>query len=215
MGHLAGVLRSLREDAAITQDELAERAGLSTRTISDIERGLRKRLYRDTAERLAAALGLSGADHQEFVDHARGRTPDVSRGLDAEFRRRFVAWHLGRVTELADCLGSEDQWYALLDADEPNLTVALRWAAEDGDTESLLLLGVGLWRYWQARGALTTGREWLERGLSVSPTSTPTTRMLALWGLAWLAYQQGDDAAASACAEELGGLARQTSDPVA
>lgn len=215
MGHLAGVLRSLRENAAITQEELAARAGLSTRTVSDIERGLRTRLYRDTAERLAAALGLSGEDHAEFIDHARGRAPDLKRELDSQFRRRFVAWHLARVTELGDDVGSEDQWYALLDADEPNLTVALRWAAEAHDTESLLLLGAGLWRYWQARGALATGRQWLELGLSGSPTANPSTRMPALWGLAWIAYQQGDDAAASACADELAGLAGQTSDPVA
>ena len=83
MGHLAGVLRSLREDAAFTQEELADKAGLSVRTISDIERGLRKRLYRDTAERLATALGLADEASEEFVELARGRTSDVKRELDA------------------------------------------------------------------------------------------------------------------------------------
>src|SRR5690348_14900154 len=147
MGHLAGVLRSLREDAAITQEELAERAGLSARTISDIERGLRKRLYRDTAERLGAALGLAEDTLAEFVDLGRGRTAELRRELDEGFRRRFVGWHVDRVSALADQVGHEDQWYAVLDADEPNLTVALRWADEAGDSEALLLLCAGLWRY--------------------------------------------------------------------
>jgi transcriptional regulator with XRE-family HTH domain len=212
MGHLAGVLRSFREDAAMTQEELADKAGLSVRTVSDIERGLRKRLYHDTAERLATALGLAGAAHPEFVELARGRAPDMRRDLDAEFRRRFVAWHVDRVSALADSVGHEDQWYAVLDADEPNLTVALRWAADAGDTESLLQLSAGLFRYWQARGHLAIGRQWLERGLNATPAASASTRMTALWGLAWLAYQQGDDASAAKCARELGDLADDSDD---
>lgn len=215
MERLAGVLRSLREDAAITQEELAEKAALSVRTVSDVERGLRKRLYRDTATRLATALGLGGQAREEFVELARGRTSGLRRELDAGFRRRFVAWHVDRVSALADHVGHEEQWYAVLDADEPNLTVALRWAADAGDTESLLQLGTGLWRYWQARGDLDVGRQWLERGLDAVPPASPATRMTALWGLAWLAYQQGDDHSASMCAGELEALARQGDDATA
>ncbi len=80
MEHLAGVLRSLREDAAITQEALAQKAGLSVRTVSDIERGLRKRLYQDTAEHLAAALSLDGEAREEFVEFARGRASVIRRG---------------------------------------------------------------------------------------------------------------------------------------
>jgi transcriptional regulator with XRE-family HTH domain len=36
---LAGLLRELRVEARLTQEELAEAAGLSPRTISDLERG--------------------------------------------------------------------------------------------------------------------------------------------------------------------------------
>jgi len=72
-----------------------------------------------------------------------------------------------------------------------------------------------LWRYWQARGDLEIGRQWLKRGLDAVPPPSPATRMTALWGLAWLAYQQGDDASASECARELAGLARQVADATA
>jgi transcriptional regulator with XRE-family HTH domain len=215
MGHLGAVLRALREDASMTQEELANRAGLSVRTVSDVERGLRRRLYRDTAERLADALDLAADQRAQFVDLARGRTADVKRDLDAEFKRRFVAWHVDRVSSLADRVGQEETWFAVLDADEANLSVALRWADEAADAESLLLLGAGLFRYWQARGALKVGREWLERGLRVMPPAGISTRMAGLWGLAWLAYQQGDEATAADCARELACLSQEAGDPSA
>jgi len=214
MGRLAAELRSLRDDAAMTQEELAEAAGLSVRTISDIERGARTRLYRDTAVRLGVALGLADAVLADFVENARGRAAGLRRDLDAQFRRRFVAWHVDRVTELSQHVGSEGAWFAILDADAANLTVALRWAAEAGDAESLLLLGSGLFRYWQARGELVSGRRWIERGLEVVPAALPATRMSALWALAWLAHQQGDDTCTAECARELRELAAAISDPV-
>jgi DNA-binding XRE family transcriptional regulator len=37
---LAGLLRRLRTEAGLTQEELAERAGLSPRSVSDLERGI-------------------------------------------------------------------------------------------------------------------------------------------------------------------------------
>jgi predicted ATPase/DNA-binding XRE family transcriptional regulator len=77
--NLGDLLKSLRASAGMTQEELAERAGVSARTVSDVERGLRTRIYRDTAGRLAEALGLSGAARTEFEASARGR-PD-GRGV--------------------------------------------------------------------------------------------------------------------------------------
>lgn len=71
---LAPLLRRLRERAGLTQEELAGRAGLSARTVSDIERGLRSRLYDDTADRLAGALDLDADGRASFRDAARGRT---------------------------------------------------------------------------------------------------------------------------------------------
>ena len=75
---LASILRQIRSLAGLTQEELAERAGISARTVSDVERGLRVRMYKDTAVRLADALGLQGAARSEFETAARGRAPVVS-----------------------------------------------------------------------------------------------------------------------------------------
>ncbi len=73
MSALGALLRRLRENSGLTQEELAERAGVSARTVSDTERGLRKRLYGDTASRLAAGLGLDGSIRDSFVEVARSR----------------------------------------------------------------------------------------------------------------------------------------------
>jgi predicted ATPase/transcriptional regulator with XRE-family HTH domain len=70
---LGAMLKRLRDASGLTQEELADRAGVSARTISDVERGLRSSMYRDTAERLAGALALDGAALAEFIAAARGR----------------------------------------------------------------------------------------------------------------------------------------------
>ena len=55
-----GLLRQLRAEARLTQEELAEAAGLSPRSVSDLERGVNRTARKDTAELLAGALGLAG-----------------------------------------------------------------------------------------------------------------------------------------------------------
>src|SRR5467141_1416903 len=57
----------------MTQEELAERAGISARTVSDIERGLRNVVHHGTALRLASALGLGDEQRRRFDALARGR----------------------------------------------------------------------------------------------------------------------------------------------
>jgi len=70
-----GLLRSLRTAAGLTQEELAEAARVSYRSISDLERGVSRSPRRDTARLLADALGLSGHDRARFEAAARGRPP--------------------------------------------------------------------------------------------------------------------------------------------
>ena len=69
----AGLLRQLRAEAGLTQEELAEAAGLSPRSVSDLERGINRTARKDTAELLAAALGLAEPVRPLFVAAARGR----------------------------------------------------------------------------------------------------------------------------------------------
>jgi len=71
----AGLLRQLRAEANLTQDELAEAASLSTRSVSDLERGISRTARKDTAVLLADALSLDGSARELFVAAARGHGP--------------------------------------------------------------------------------------------------------------------------------------------
>jgi transcriptional regulator with XRE-family HTH domain len=68
---LGDLLRRYRTESGLTQEELAERAAISARTVSDIERGLRNAVYRGTARRLADALDLDAPDREAFEKAAR------------------------------------------------------------------------------------------------------------------------------------------------
>jgi len=70
-----GLLRQLRVDARLTQEELAEAAGLSPRSVSDLERGVNRTAHKDTAGLLADALSLTEPVRALFVAAARGRGP--------------------------------------------------------------------------------------------------------------------------------------------
>ncbi len=70
--NFGGLLRQLRADAGLTQEELAEAAGLSPRSVSDLERGINLSARKDTARLLADALGLAGPQRDLFETAARG-----------------------------------------------------------------------------------------------------------------------------------------------
>jgi predicted ATPase/transcriptional regulator with XRE-family HTH domain len=74
-----GLLRTLRLAADLTQEDLAERAGVSARLVSDLERGVIRRPRRDTVRMLADGLGLDAGDRATFAAAARGRVVDTSQ----------------------------------------------------------------------------------------------------------------------------------------
>src|ERR1700722_1930395 len=94
----AGLLRQLRGEVKLTQEELAQAAGLSPRAISDLERGINRTARKHTAMQLAAALDMAGPLSATFVDAARGRIPaaDVLTALDRS-RQRPVAPRLWNI----------------------------------------------------------------------------------------------------------------------
>ena len=72
-------LRSLREAAGFTQEELATIAGLSVHAVSALERGHRSRPRAETVRALATALDLPPADRDALARTGRARpvTPDI------------------------------------------------------------------------------------------------------------------------------------------
>jgi transcriptional regulator with XRE-family HTH domain len=83
----AGLLRRLRAEAKLTQEELAVAAGVSPRSVSNLERGINRTAHKDTAVLLAGALGLTGAAEELFVAAARGNIPAVEVLAAAEGAR--------------------------------------------------------------------------------------------------------------------------------
>lgn len=72
---IGGRLRSLRRDASLTQEQLAERAGVSVDLIGKLERGARSSAYVSSLFKLAAALDV---DMSELI----GKRPRLDRADD-------------------------------------------------------------------------------------------------------------------------------------
>jgi predicted ATPase/DNA-binding XRE family transcriptional regulator len=97
----AATLKRFRIMAGLTQEELAERAGVSARTVSDVERGLRTAVYPDTARRLAQALELRDDQRPHFESTMRGHETDDHPARSRSTIPIVPTPLLGRVSELA------------------------------------------------------------------------------------------------------------------
>jgi tetratricopeptide (TPR) repeat protein/transcriptional regulator with XRE-family HTH domain len=117
----AGLLRQLRAEARLTQEELAEAASVSPRSVSDLERGISRTAHKDTAQMLADALSLAEPTRALFVAAARGKAPaaevlaarqGMAPGAFAAAATRAlprdVAAFTGRGAELTRLLGTMD-----------------------------------------------------------------------------------------------------------
>jgi predicted ATPase/DNA-binding XRE family transcriptional regulator len=99
------LLRRLRSAASLSQEELAERAGLSVRGISDLERDLRQAPRLETVRLLADALALTADDRAALLAAARPAVWPEGRSDPASPRSVSVPTPLtrliGRETEVA------------------------------------------------------------------------------------------------------------------
>jgi transcriptional regulator with XRE-family HTH domain len=120
----ATLLRRYRLAAGLTQEELAERARLSARAISDLERGTRRIPRRDTIELLTEALELSPHDFATLEASVPRR-----RGPPAE-------------SETDDMLSVLPAWISPLVGREHHEAEAVHLLMQDG-TRLLTLTGPG------------------------------------------------------------------------
>lgn len=91
---LATLIRVLREQAGLTQEELADRSGLSIRAISDLERGRTTKPHRRSVAALAGALGIEGSSLEHFRQVARVRSVAQCPSCSAK-------WHLDELFQHA------------------------------------------------------------------------------------------------------------------
>jgi predicted ATPase/transcriptional regulator with XRE-family HTH domain len=135
----ADLLRHLRTAAALSQEELAIRSGLSLRGISDLERGVRRAPHLNTVRVLADALGLGQTERQALLAAARpGAVPetvDAAPGGCAPLSLPLTPL-LGRDPELATLV-------SLLRASDIRL-VTLTGAGGSGKTRLALEVGARL-----------------------------------------------------------------------
>jgi len=156
---LGELLKRLRADAGLTQEALAESAGLSTRAVSNLERGVNQTTRRETARLLADALGLAGPTRVMFEAVARrpiatGRERKLTRPADATpgageliggrgliGRDNEIAMLVGLVTEATAGRGG-----SVLVEGEPGIgkSALVRAAlAEAADADSQVFWGAG------------------------------------------------------------------------
>ncbi len=77
-------LRRLRLQHGLSQEALAERAGLTPSAVAALERGRRRRPYPRTIDRLAEALDLADHVRAAFCDLAGGSTHSADRDVAGE-----------------------------------------------------------------------------------------------------------------------------------
>ncbi len=80
--HFGALLKQYRRAANLTQEALAEQAGISARSVSDLERGLSRAPHPDTIAFLAQALGLSGPERVAFLSAAHPQPTTALAVLD-------------------------------------------------------------------------------------------------------------------------------------
>jgi predicted ATPase/transcriptional regulator with XRE-family HTH domain len=86
-GRFGDLLRHQRLEAGLSQETLAERAGLSVRGISALERGVNRTPQRETVLRLAEALALAGEARALFEEAAQRRGAGPRLAETATFDR--------------------------------------------------------------------------------------------------------------------------------
>src|SRR5215472_3756297 len=83
-GRFGDLLRHYRGLRGLTQEELAERSGLTVQGISMLERGIRRAPRSTTVEFLADALKLDPQQRTDFTTAARGRRDPESEQSPAD-----------------------------------------------------------------------------------------------------------------------------------
>jgi predicted ATPase len=140
---------------------------------------------------------------------------------EAPAQRRRHATHVLALAEQAEPhLAGADQrtWFDLLDHELDNLRAALAWAQSSGHVELGLRLAGALTTFFEERGHVREGCDWLET-LMQAPLESQAAAHLAplqaraLATTAWLKFLQGDYQRAAPLAEESLARWRQLGQP--
>ena len=100
-------LRQFREAAGLSQEELAERAGLSLRGISDLERGLRTTPRLETVRMIADGLGLNEEQRIDILNARNSSAGSRPSLIPTKIHKLPVPTtsFIGRVEEIESIIG--------------------------------------------------------------------------------------------------------------
>ncbi len=134
--------------------------------------------------------------------YARDKLLEEKEG--EQVRQQHLDYFLKLAERAEPELRGPDQkaWLNRLELEHDSLRAALEWSM-NSDAEAGLRLAGALWRFWEIRGYLGEGREWLSQILALPGVSSRTiARAKVLSGAGVLAYSQSSYAAAHALYEE-------------
>jgi predicted ATPase/DNA-binding CsgD family transcriptional regulator len=135
----------------------------------------------------------------------------LGSGVEAQASHEaHAAYYLALAEQAEPQLSGPQQlsWFERLEREHDNLRAALSWFLQqgsDGQSKELALRFSGaLSQFWEIRGYVSEGRQWLERILEISRRERSVVRAKALVGAGVLATLQDDfDQAEALCGEGL------------
>lgn len=142
-----------------------------------------------------------------FVMRAYGAELLEERRERNTIQHNVVAYYAGLVEGLEQGLTGATQAESLrrLVGEYENIRAALQWAREQHAVALGLKMAGALWWFWENRGYLTEGREWIEGMLAIwqqQPASADDETIgRAYYGATILAITQGDNASGQMFAE--------------
>jgi predicted ATPase/class 3 adenylate cyclase len=140
----------------------------------------------------------------------------LEAGGDHELVHRRHAEHFLRfAVEVEPHLTADDQgeWLDRCEEEHANIRAALRWAIDRGEAGLAQAAAGALWRFWQQRGHLAEGRQWLEDTLAMPSGQAPTAaRAKALAGAGGIAWWS-DQGASRGFYDEALAIERELGDP--
>jgi non-specific serine/threonine protein kinase len=145
-------------------------------------------------------------------DFARERL-EVSDDAPAA-RARHAAFYLDLAERGRAHLVGPDRlaWLERLEREQHNFRAAMQHTMAVGQVDIPVRFSRALTQLWLARGQLSEGLSWLERGLEQSAGATPAVRAAALHGAGYFAGLWGDHDRAAAWLREAAALLREQDD---
>jgi predicted ATPase len=143
--------------------------------------------------------GVSGEPRFTMLETIREYALErlAASGTEQIIREQHAKCYLA-LAEAAEpeLLGSKQEvWLNRLAAEHDNLLATFQWTIAQGEVETALRLSAALWRFWDTRGPLSEGRQWLAVALEQGESLPTAIRAKALNGAGYLAAQSDRSAA--------------------